>query len=233
MLQSIWSWLTTLSRDLGYAGIFGLMALESSFFPFPSEVVVPPGGANAKVGEMSLVLVIAFGIAGSILGALFNYWLAVKLGRPFCIKYGRYFLLSEKKFRKSEEFFRRHGEIGTFVGRLIPGVRQIISFPAGLAKMHVGRFCFFTALGAGIWVTVLALIGYAVGPDIAGEIEEVKKHSTTVLLWMVPALVLLVVGYIWWHKRIRSRPAPVAASGEDSGHVGEGDSGRAGGGGES
>ena len=201
MLQSIWTWLTQKILILGYPGIIGLMALESSFFPFPSEVVVPPGGANARNGDMSLVLVILAGIAGSLIGALFNYWIALKLGRPFILRYGKYVLLGEKKFEKAEEFFRRHGEIGTFVGRLIPGVRQIISFPAGLARMNLGRFCFFTVLGSGIWVVVLALIGYWVGTDL----EVVKPYAMKILLYMAPALVLMVGVYVWWHLKVRRR----------------------------
>ncbi|MHC4472732.1 MAG: DedA family protein [Planctomycetota bacterium] len=201
MLQSIWDWLIGAIGKLGYTGIVALMALESSFFPFPSEVVVPPGGALADKGEMSLFLVIASGIVGSIIGALFNYWLALKLGRPFFLRYGKYILVSEKKFRRSEEFFRRHGEIGTFIGRLIPGVRQIISFPAGLARMNLGRFCFFTAVGSGIWVTVLAFIGYWVGADL----EVVKPYAKTVLLYMAPALILIILGYVVWHLKFRRR----------------------------
>jgi membrane protein DedA with SNARE-associated domain len=200
-MESVWQFLVSGVDTLGYAGIIGLMGLESSFFPFPSEVVVPPGGALAREGQMSLILVILCGITGSMLGALFNYWLAVRLGRPFCIKYGKYFLLSEKKFEKSEQFFTRHGEIGTFVGRLIPGVRQLISFPAGLARMPLSHFCLFTALGSGIWVTVLALVGYYVGRDLS----VVKEHSHEILLYMVPALVILVVGYIVWDRKFRKR----------------------------
>jgi membrane protein DedA with SNARE-associated domain len=206
MLDKIWAWLLWFWNflyhgvdTLGYAGIVGLMGLESSFFPFPSEVVVPPGGALAREGKMSLVLVIICGIVGSILGALFNYWLAVKLGRPFCIKYGKYFLLSEKKFEKSERFFQRHGEIGTFIGRLLPGIRQVISFPAGLARMPLPQFCLWTALGSGIWVTVLALIGYYVGKDLS----VVKEHSHKILLYMLPAMVLLVAGYVVWDRKFR------------------------------
>jgi membrane protein DedA with SNARE-associated domain len=200
-IESVWQFLTNGVDILGYPGIIGLMGLESSFFPFPSEVVVPPGGALAREGKMSLLLVILCGITGSMLGALFNYWLAVKLGRPFCIKYGKYFLLSEKKFEKSEQFFQRHGEIGTFIGRLLPGVRQLISFPAGLARMPLPRFCLWTGLGSGIWVTVLAFIGYYVGRDLSA----VKEHSHKILVYMVPALVLMVVGYIVWDRKFRKR----------------------------
>ncbi len=212
-LDTVWQFLTHGVDTLGYPGIIGLMGLESSFFPFPSEVVVPPGGALAREGQMSLALVILSGITGSMLGALFNYWLAVKLGRPFCIKYGRYFLLSEKKFEKSEQFFKRHGEIGTFIGRLLPGVRQLISFPAGLARMPLSRFCLWTALGSGIWVTVLAFVGYYVGRDLS----VVKEHSHKILLYMVPALVILVVGYVVWDRKFRKREElpETAAAGAD------------------
>lgn len=209
IVQSVWAFLLTGVKTLGYPGIVGLMALESSFFPFPSEVVMPPAGALAKDGHMSLVIVIVCGIAGSIMGALFNYWIAVRFGRPFCLKYGKYFFLSESKFRKSEAFFRRHGEIGTFVGRLLPGVRQIISFPAGLARMPLGRFCFFTALGSGIWVVVLALIGYFIGADL----NMVKDHAHKILFWMAPGLLLLVAGYVVWHVKFR-RPPEEAPAGD-------------------
>jgi membrane protein DedA with SNARE-associated domain len=213
MLSSVWEWLMQAVHTLGYAGIIGLMALESSFFPFPSEVVVPPGGALAREGRMSLVLVIASGIAGSLLGALFNYWFALKLGRPailaFVRRFGKYFLLSERKFLKAEAFFRRHGEIATFIGRLVPGVRQVISFPAGLARMNLLRFCLFTSLGAGIWVTILALIGHALGPELGSDLdtvmEQVGPHARAHLVWILPALAVLVAGYVLWYRRRRAR----------------------------
>jgi membrane protein DedA with SNARE-associated domain len=202
-LESIWTWLTEVMTQLGYAGVVSLMALESSFFPFPSEVVVPPAAASAHRGEMSLILVIVAGIAGSLIGALFNYWLALKLGRPFLMKYGKYVLISEKSFAKSERFFLKHGEIGTFVGRLLPGIRQVISFPAGLARMPLGRFLFFTGLGSGIWVTILALIGYQLEKQRAESRDVIKEHLGPVMLWMIPALVLLVVVYVVWQRRKR------------------------------
>ena len=209
MLNDIWEFFTGIIGKWGYAGIVVLMGLESSFFPFPSEIVVPPGGALAREGEMSLGLVILAGIAGSLIGALFNYWLALKLGRPFFQKYGRYLLVSEKKFRKSEEFFRRHGEIGTFVGRLIPGIRQIISFPAGLARMPLGRFCFFTVLGSGIWVVILALIGYQLGAELSDDLDKmmdmVKSSAKPVMLFVLPGLVLVVAAYVVWHRKFRRR----------------------------
>lgn len=183
--------------DLGYLGIVFMMFLESSFFPFPSEVVVTPAGYLASQGEMDLGLVIGSGILGSILGALFNYWIAIRLGRPFILKYGPYVGLTEKAFVKVERFFQDHGEISTFVGRLIPGIRQYISFPAGLGRMNVPRFCFFTGLGAGIWVTILAIIGYLVGNNK----ELVTDYIDKSLFYTVIFLVFLLYLYYWRHKR--------------------------------
>ena len=153
-------------------------------------------------------------IGGSLIGALFNYWLALKLGRPFILKYGKRMFISEKKFLKSEEFFRKHGEIGTFVGRLVPGVRQIISFPAGLSRMPLPRFCFFTVLGSGIWVVILALIGYQLGEELTDDIALVKEHAMSVMLYLGPALLLLVMGYVVWHRKYRKHEEPLAEESE-------------------
>jgi membrane protein DedA with SNARE-associated domain len=197
MLENIISYIVETVAALGYLGIFVLMFLESSFFPFPSEVVMVPAGYLAFKGEMDLTLVILFGILGSLGGALFNYYLAVVLGRPFLHRYGRYILISEETLTKMENFFKTHGSISTFSGRLIPGVRQYISLPAGLARMNLMKFSIYTSLGAGIWVTILALIGYFIGSNEA----LVKEYVTTITLLLLGSLVLLAAFYIWRHKR--------------------------------
>jgi membrane protein DedA with SNARE-associated domain len=197
MLENIISYIVETVAALGYMGIFVLMFLESSFFPFPSEVVMVPAGYLAFKGEMDLTLVILFGILGSLGGALFNYYLAVVLGRPFLHRYGRYILISEETLTKMETFFKTHGSISTFSGRLIPGVRQYISLPAGLARMNLMKFSIYTSLGAGIWVTILALIGYFIGSNEA----LVKEYVTTITLLLLGSLVLLAAFYIWRHKR--------------------------------
>ncbi len=181
----------------GYIGIVAMMFLESSFFPFPSEVVIPPAGYLASQGQMNMFLVIFFGILGSILGALFNYWIAIRLGRPLIIKYGRYVGMTEKVYDKVEYYFKEHGEISTFVGRLIPGLRQYISFPAGLARMNLWHFTLFTALGAGIWVVILACIGYFVGNNA----ELIQQYSHQSLIYIAGALVVVTLLYVWWYKR--------------------------------
>lgn len=163
MLSGIVSWFVNTIGQLGYTGIVCLMFLESSFFPFPSEVVITPAGYLASKGQMNIVLVIALGILGSVLGALFNYWISIKVGRAFFRKYGKYFFFSSNALDKAEEYFRKHGHISTLLGRLLPGIRQYISLPAGVARMDLSQFCLFTALGSGIWVLILAVLGYVVG----------------------------------------------------------------------
>ena len=185
---------------MGYPGIVGLMFLESSFFPFPSEVVVPPAGFLAARGQMNLLLVISSGILGSILGALFNYWMSLRFGRPFFLRYGRYFLVSEKSIGKADRFFAEHGHISTFVGRLLPGIRQYISLPAGLARMNIPLFLFYTSLGSGIWVLVLALVGYWLGGNETGMTEALHRISL-----LLAAFCLFLVGaYVFLKRRART-----------------------------
>jgi len=195
MFHELIFWIVDTVGVLGYPGIVLLMALESSFFPFPSEVVIIPAGYLAHQGGMSLPLVIIMGILGSLIGALVNYAIAITLGRAALLKWGKWIFLPEQKFQRVEKFFQRHGEIGTFIGRLIPVVRQYISFPAGLAHMSLARFTFFTGLGAGLWVTILAYIGYFVGDNE----ELVAQWSKTALFWVVVGCGALLIGY--WKLR--------------------------------
>lgn len=197
MFSSLINWLVNVIGHMGYPGIIGLMFLESSFFPFPSEVVVPPAGYLAWKGEMNLLLVILSGIAGSILGGIFNYWIAVKWGRPFFEKYGKYFFVTHESLDKAELFFSKHGHISTFTGRLIPVIRQYISLPAGLARMPMGQFCLYTGLGSGVWVVILALTGYFLGSNQELIHQEIKK--ITVILIMGCAILTAI--YIWRYKR--------------------------------
>lgn len=197
MLGSIIEWIVSVVSQLGYPGIMIMMFLESSFFPFPSEVVMVPAGYLASQGEMNLYVAIAMGVLGSWGGALLNYYLAVYLGRPFLLRWGKYFFLTEDKFLKVEGFFRRHGEISTFTGRLITVVRQYISFPAGLARMNIWRFLFYTGLGAGIWVTILVWIGY-----IAGRNEElIKQYSHQATIGVLVFCGILISGYVFFQYR--------------------------------
>jgi len=146
---------------------------------------------------MELWIVVLLGIIGSILGALFNYWISLRLGRPLILRYGKYVGLTERAYDRAEGAFRRHGEISTFAGRLIPGLRQYISLPAGLARMPLGRFILFTGLGAGIWASVLALVGYVIGNN-----QEAIGHSLhRITIYTGVGIVILVIGYAIWYRR--------------------------------
>ncbi len=195
MLESLIIWLVQTIGTLGYPGIVLLMALESSFFPFPSEVVIVPAGYLAQQGQMHLGMVVGMGILGSLIGAWVNYYIAITIGRKALLKWGNWFLLPPEKFMKVESYLKKHGEIGTFIGRLIPVIRQYISFPAGVAKMPIGKFSVYTGLGAGLWVTILALIGYFVGENE----EVVAQWSQTAMFWLIAGCIVLVLGY--WKLR--------------------------------
>lgn len=197
MIEEIVQWLVQTIGHFGYIGIVILMFLESTFFPFPSEVVVPPAGYLASQGSMNIWLVILAGTGGSLLGAIFNYWLAILFGRMFFLKLGKYFLVSEKSLHKSENFFDKHGHISTFIGRLLPGIRQYISLPAGLAKMNFGLFCLFTSLGAGIWVVILAAVGY-----LFGQNQELVADKIHQILFILFPLCLIIIGcYIMVYRK--------------------------------
>jgi len=183
--------------DMGYLGIFLLMFLESTFFPFPSEIIMIPAGYLAFKGEMNVFIVVLVGILGSVGGALFNYYLAMHFGRKFILKYGKYFFIKEETLDKLEAFFAKHGELSTFNGRLIPGIRQLISLPAGLARMNILRFSLYSALGAGIWVIVLVTLGYLLGSNEA-LISEYLKTATVIALISV---VLITIFYVVRYKR--------------------------------
>ncbi|AXH08757.1 DedA family protein [Malaciobacter halophilus] len=195
MLEPIVNYVVETVGSLGYFGIFIMMFLESSFFPFPSEVVMIPAGYLAYKGEMNIFIAIFSGIAGSLAGALFNYFLAIKYGRAFLIRYGKYFFISENTIKKVEDFFKEHGHISTFSGRLIPAVRQYISFPAGLARMNLLTFSIYTTLGAAIWVIILAYLGYFIG----GNEALIKEYLRYIIIVIIVALAIM--GYFYYKKK--------------------------------
>ncbi len=197
-------WLVTTIGAMGYPGIFLLMAMESSIIPVPSELVMPPAGYLAQQGQMNIGFAILCGTLGSLVGAYINYFAARHLGRPLLLKYGKYVWITEEKFTRVETFFLSHGEISTFLGRLLPVVRHLISLPAGLAGMGHIRFCLYTLLGAGIWVTVLTGIGYYIGHFVGTNRELTDlfvshSHHALVVVLLCSAVILAV--YIWIHRR--------------------------------
>ena len=200
------AWLVHQVEVFGYTGIFVMMFLESTFCPFPSEVAMIPAGFLAAQGKMDFTLAVLAGILGSLLGAYFNYYLARVVGIPVLRRYGKYVFFDESKLDRCNEIFRRHGEITTFVCRLIPLVRQYISLPAGLAGMRLGRFGFYTGLGAGIWMVILTAFGYAIGevdtnPDWSSIKEQWQQHKPTIYAVMGGALVVLIGVYAVLKRR--------------------------------
>ena len=198
---------TWYAENMNYGTITALMAIESSFIPFPSEIVVPPAAYVADIEGSSLnttdsyplnvLLVVLFGTIGAIIGAIINYLLAMWLGRPVIYafadsKIGRLCLLSSEKVKKAEDYFNQHGKVSTFVGRLIPGIRQLISIPAGLCKMHFGWFLFYTFLGAGIWNIVLALLGYITH----GQKNLIDQYSHELSIAIIALLGIVVLYFV-------------------------------------
>ena len=207
MLESF-GFIQDILHHLNYFWVMALMAIESSFIPFPSEVVVPPAAYKAATGEMDLFLVILFATIGSDIGALVNYCLAKYLGRPIVYKFaasrlGRLCLLSPEKVEKAEGYFIKNGVTSTLVGRLVPGIRQLISIPAGLSGMPVGRFLLYTTIGAGAWNVVLALLGWFIGKTVPPELfaETIKSYSSAIGLGIVAVLIVGGLAYYLLHRR--------------------------------
>lgn len=202
MFNGLADFLLELVGALDYLGVFILMVIESSFIPFPSEIVIPPAAYLASQGEMNVFVIIAVGTLGSLCGAFVNYFLALYLGKPLVYKlvrtrWAKFLLLSEEKLVGAEKAFREYGSVSTFVGRLIPAIRQLISLPAGFVKMDLFKFSFFTALGAGIWVAFLAGFGYFFGVDQSLPVYSYLKYG----LIVVGLMLLMIV--VFYFKRSR------------------------------
>lgn len=200
LMHQLVQWLLDTIGTMGYPGIFLLMAMESSIIPVPSELVMPPAGYLAFQGKMSMPIAILCGTVGSLVGAYANYYASHYLGRPLILKYGKYVLIPPEKFERVEHFFLKHGEISTFIGRLLPVVRHLISIPAGLSGMNHLRFSLYTLAGAGIWCTILTIIGYVIGENQA----LIMQYSHKALAWVLLFCAVIVAGYIWFHKRKKS-----------------------------
>ena len=198
--------IAALAPTWGLLFVFVFMAVESSFIPFPSEVVMVPAGVLAARGELglappaALAAALAAGVVGSLAGAFANYFLALRVGRPFLERYGRYFFVKPEPLARACEVFNRYGASATFVCRLVPVIRQLISIPAGIARMPLGRFALFTSLGAGIWTAILAAIGYAIGRSTAdiGYLELCQRGKAAAaanLPWVICGALALVALY--------------------------------------
>ena len=194
--------------NINYGTITLLMTIESSFIPLPSEVVLPPAAylASQDDSDMNIVLVVVFATIGALLGAIFNYYFALFLGRPVIYRFansriGRMCLLSGEKIEKAENYFVKHGIMSTLIGRLIPGIRQLISLPAGLARMHFGRFLFYTFIGATAWNIILAILGYIAH----GNADLINLYSKEISYFMIGAVFLFILYLVYngfFKKRI-------------------------------
>lgn len=204
----------------GFLLVVLFMTIESSFIPFPSEVVMIPAGFLAARGGLTLgspvadaIVAVLAGTTGSLMGAYVNYFLFSWLGSPFLEKYGKYFLLPPPKLHRAEELFRRYGAGATFVCRLLPAIRQLISIPAGIAKMPLKSFTLWTGLGAGLWVTVLTVVGFLIGKSTSTMTYAELVHSGSDMVkknfvWMIPALLVAFGIYVFVSKKVMESRQP-------------------------
>lgn len=203
-MANLFSFFLSITEGLGYSGIIILMAIESSFIPMPSEIIIPPAAYLASFGLMNIYLIIAMGVLGSLLGAIFNYTLGYYLGRPLVYKLARhrlakYLLISPEKILKAEKYFFDNSVSATFIGRLIPVIRQLISIPAGFSKMPFLKFIIYTTLGSFIWVSILAILGYFIGANQELFLKYYKEVSLI--------LVLMIIVWIF-RKKIYKKLSP-------------------------
>ena len=210
--QSLYNWF---KDNMGYTLIFLLMAVESSFIPFPSEIVVPPAAYFACTGashaNINVVMVVVVATLGALVGACVNYLISMFIGRPVIYGFansriGHMCLIDAEKVEKSEKYFASHGAVSTFLGRLIPGIRQLISIPAGLARMNFVKFCVFTSLGAGIWNVALAVLGwwlstFVAEPDLYAQLEANNKYLTYAGFALFGVIVLYIA-----YKGLKAKP---------------------------
>jgi len=197
MIHEIAQLITDTIFEMGYLGIFLLMLIESSFIPFPSEIVLVPAGYLASQGDMDISLILFASLMGSIGGALINYFGALYVGRKFILRFGKYFFISKETLDKMELFFAKHGAISTFTGRLIPGVRQLISIPAGLSRMNLKVFIFYTSLGALIWSIILVAVGYIIGENQ----ELIKTYLSQIVTITLICVAIITAFYIYRHNK--------------------------------
>lgn len=190
--MTLFNFILEITQNLGYIGIIILMSIESSFVPLPSEIIIPPAAYLASLGEMNIFIIIIAGVIGSIIGAIFNYTLSYYLGRPLIYKlaehrFAKFLLIKPNKIIRAEKYFLNNSSSATFIGRLIPVVRHLISIPAGFCKMPFKKFIFYTALGSLIWVSILAGLGYFIGANKELLMNYYKEISYT----------LMIFGIIW------------------------------------
>lgn len=203
MIDPIVNFLVNFIHHVGYLGIFIGMFIESTAFPLPSELIVIPAGIAASQGHMDLLLIILVGTCGNVAGAVFSYYLAEFAGRTFLFRIGKYFFVKPEAIIKVEEYFKNHGPISVFIARLLPGFRHFISLPAGIAKMDIKLFYFYTTVGSLLWTTVLAILGYEIGENK----EMIKEYIHTVILVCVGLCIAIAAFYYFYKKCLKKTTA--------------------------
>lgn len=188
-----------ISSNIGHFLVFFFMAIESSFIPFPSEIIMIPAGTLSSLGHLNIYLVILLGTLGSVVGALINYYIGYYFGRCFLLKRKKLFFIKSSHLEKTEHFFKKYGKSATFFARLIPVVRQYISLPAGFSKMNLKDFLFFTFLGSFIWVSFLAIIGFRLGDELS---KSVINYFNIIILLLV-CLFVIVITFYYFYKKIK------------------------------
>lgn len=197
MIETFVSALLHFLESIGYPGIFFISALESTFLPIPSELTMIPTGYLIYQGKMGLIPAFFSTISGTVCGSLVNYWIAYRFGRRLLIGHGKYFMMNEEKLQKMETFFQKHGPVSIFAGRLVFGVRHYISFPAGLARMDLKKFCLYTAAGGSLWISILLGLGYAAG----GNEAFLHKAVPAIKIGIAAAVALGIYIYVQKNKK--------------------------------
>ena len=192
IFESLIHLLTSFISEIGYFGIFIGMFLESTLVPIPSEVIMIPAGIAAAQGVMNIYLATIIGIFGNVFGAIFSYYLAASIGRTILFRIGKYFFVKPSTIIKIENFFQNHGPISVFIGRLVPGFRHFISLPAGIAKMNIKKFYFYTTAGSGIWTTILSALGFFIG----GNQQLIENNLHKIVTAFAIFSVIVIAAYL-------------------------------------
>jgi membrane protein DedA with SNARE-associated domain len=204
MISELSQWMLDFINSAGYLGLFGAMFIEGIITPIPSELIVPFAGHLASIGEMNIVLVVLAATFGSTAGSTVSYFIAQKLGRPFFKRYGKYIAVDDEVLEKADHFFASRGRISVLLGQIVPGIRSIISYPAGIAKMDIKLFILLTFMGGLIWNTILATVGYQLGDQWMTFWNSLEGWDLVILV----GLAIAVVSYlIWSRKKKKDRKA--------------------------
>ncbi len=200
MFETVIQWVVHIVEAMGYFGVFLMSALESTFLPIPSEATLVPAGYLIHQGKWSGPAVFLLAVSGTLAGSLANYAVARYCGRYLLIRYSKYFFMSEEKLAKVESYFMRHGSVSIFLGRLVFGIRHFISFPAGLARMDLKKFCLYTVAGGSLWTLILLGLGYAIGDNK----EEVQQLLPAIKVGFV--LLVGLAGFFYWRRSKKADP---------------------------